>query len=37
VASFCECSDESLGPIKKAGYFWIGSFSNNILHHEVSK
>jgi hypothetical protein len=40
MAGFCEQSNEPLGPIKKAGYFLTSlvtiSFSNNVLHHEVS-
>jgi hypothetical protein len=41
VAGFCEHANEPSGSIKKAGYFLTScvtiSFSNNILHHEVSK
>jgi hypothetical protein len=41
VGGFCEHADEPSGSIKKAGYFLISlvtiSFSNNILHHGVSK
>jgi hypothetical protein len=41
MAGFCENGDESLGFIKKAGYILTSlvtnSFSNNVLHHGVSK
>jgi hypothetical protein len=41
MAGFSEHGNESSGSIKKAGYFLtscvIISFSNNVLHHEVSK
>jgi hypothetical protein len=41
VAGFCEHGDVPLVTIKKAGYFMISrvtiSFSNNIVHHGVSK
>jgi hypothetical protein len=41
VAGFFEHGDESSGSIKKAECFLIGcvtiSFSNNILHHGLSK
>jgi hypothetical protein len=40
VAGFGENGDEPSGSIKKAGFFFFGklsSFSNNILHHGLSK
>jgi hypothetical protein len=41
MAGFCEHGDKPSGSIKKAGYFFYrlsdNQFSNNILHHEVSK
>jgi hypothetical protein len=41
VVGFCEHGDEPLGSLKNVEYFLISlvtvSFSNNILHHEVSK
>jgi hypothetical protein len=40
VAGFCEHGNEPSSCIKKAGYFFeklSDSFSNNILHHGMSK
>jgi hypothetical protein len=41
VAGFCKHGNEPSGFIKKSGYFLTGlvtiSFSNNVLHHGVSK
>jgi hypothetical protein len=37
VAGFCEHGNEPSGSIKKAGCLVTISFSNNVLHHGVSK
>jgi hypothetical protein len=41
MVGFCEHGDESLGSIKKAGYFLRSrvtvSFSNNIVYHGVNE
>jgi hypothetical protein len=41
MADFCEHGNEPSGSIKKAGYFLTSSvtisFSNNVLHHGISK
>jgi hypothetical protein len=41
MEGFCENGSEPSGSIEKAGYFLTGwvtiSFSNNVLHHGVSK